>query len=90
MAWFLVESAGTRSHFAKCQLVRRGRKAILARNFMHQHLAAAKKILLDVHEVDPNGDTVAIVYAGGINLGQELLYPYLAMDDTPAPSPWCE
>ena len=38
----------------------------------------------------PTGDTVAIVYAGGINLGQELLYPYLAMDDTPAPSPWCE
>ena len=67
-----------------------GRKAILARDFVSQHLGAAKEILLDIHEIDLNGDTVAVIYIDGIDLGQELLYQYLATEDTSDTPLWCK
>ena len=57
---------------------------------MWQHLGAAKEILLDIQEVNSNGDTVAVVYIDGIDLGQELLYQYLATEDTSDTSLWCK
>ena len=70
--------------------MRRGRKAILARDFVNQQLRTAKEILLDIEEVNSNGDTIAVVYIDGINLGQELLYQYLAIEDTSDPTFWCK
>ena len=67
-----------------------GRKAILARDFVSQHLGAAKEIMLDIHEIDLNGDTVAVIYIDGIDLGQELLYQYLATEDTSDTPLWCK
>ena len=67
-----------------------GRKAILARNFVSQHLGAAKEIMLDIHEIDLNGNTVAIIYIDGIDLGQELLYQDLATEDTSDTLLWCK
>ena len=57
---------------------------------MSQHLGAAKEILLDIHEIDLNGDTVAVIYIDGIDLGQELLYQYLATEDMSDTSLWCK
>ena len=67
-----------------------GRKAILARDFVSQHLGTAKEILLDIHEIDMNGDTVAVIYIDGIDLGQELLYQYLATENTSDTPLWCQ
>jgi endonuclease YncB( thermonuclease family) len=67
-----------------------GRKAILARDFVSQHLNSAKEILLDVQEITPNGDNVAVVYIDGVNLGQELLYQYLAIENTSNTPLWCK
>ena len=67
-----------------------GRKAILARDFVNQYLRTAKEILLDIQEVNSNGDTVAFVYIDGIDLGQELLYQYLATEDTSGAPLWCK
>ena len=67
-----------------------GRKAILARDFVNQHLGTAKEILLDIHEIDMNGDTVAVIYIDGIDLGQELLYQYLATENTSDTPLWCQ
>ena len=67
-----------------------GRKAILARDFVNQHLGTAKEILLDIHEIDMNGDTVAVIYIDGIDLGQELLYQYLATENTSDTPLWCK
>ena len=57
---------------------------------MRQHLGTAKEILLDIHEIDLNGDTVAVIYIDGIDLGQELLYQYLATEDTSDTPLWCK
>ena len=67
-----------------------GRTAILARDFVSQHLGTAKEILLDIHEIDMNGDTVAVIYIDGIDLGQELLYQYLATENTSDTPLWCK
>ena len=67
-----------------------GRKAILTRDFVSQHLGTAKEILLDIHEIDLNGDTVAVIYIDGIDLGQELLYQYLATENTSDTPLWCK
>ena len=101
--WFLVEGEEIRVQFADIHTPElsptsenanwceeEGRKAILARNFVSQHLGAAKEILLDIHEIDLNGDTVAVVYIDGIDLGQELLYQYLATEDMSDISLWCK
>ena len=81
---------GTFSQFRECQLVWRRRKAILARDFVSQHLGIAKEILLDIHEIDMNGDTVAVNYIDGIDLGQELLYQYLATENISDTPLWCK
>ena len=57
---------------------------------MSQHLGTAKEILLDIHEIDMNGDTVAVIYIDGIDLGQELLYQYLATENTSDTPLWCK
>ena len=101
--WFLVEGEEIRVQFADIHTPElsptsenanwceeEGRKAILARNFVGQHLGAAKEIMLDIHEIDLNGDAVAIIYIDGIDLGQELLYQYLATEDTSDASLWCK
>ena len=101
--WFLVEGEEIRVQFADIRTPElsptsenanwceeEGRKAILARNFVSQHLGAAKEILLDIHEIDLNGDTLAVVYIDGIDLGQELLYQYLATEDTSDTPLWCK
>ena len=102
-AWFLVEGEEIRVQFADIRAPElsptsetanwceeEGRKAILARNFVSQHLGAAKEIMLDIHEIDLNGDTVAIIYVDGIDLGQELLYQHLATEDTSDTLLWCK
>ena len=102
-AWFLVEGEEIRVQFADIHTPElspnsenanwceeEGRKAILARDFVSQHLGAAKEILLDIHEIDLNGDTVAVIYIDGIDLGQELLYQYLATEDTSDTPLWCK
>ena len=101
--WFLVEGEEIRVQFADIHTPElsptsananwceeEGRKAILARDFVQQHLGAAKEILLDIHEIDLNGDTVAVIYIDGIDLGQELLYQYLATEDMSDTSLWCK
>ena len=101
--WFLVEGEEIRVQFADIHAPElsptsenanwceeEGRKAILARDFVWQHLGAAKEILLDIQEVNSNGDTVAFVYIDGIDLGQELLYQYLATEDMSDTSLWCK
>ena len=80
--WFLVEGEEIRVQFADIHTPElspnsenanwceeEGRKAILARDFVSQHLGAAKEIMLDIHEIDLNGDTVAVIYIDGIDLG---------------------
>ena len=101
--WFLVEGEEIRVLFADIHtpelsptLVNtywceeEGRKAILARDFVDQHLRTAKEILLDIQQVNSNGDIVAFVYIDGIDLGQELLYQYLATEDTSGAPLWCK
>ena len=101
--WFLVEGEEIRVQFADIHTPElspnsenanwceeEGRKAILARDFVSQHLGAAKEILLDIHEIDLNGDTVAVIYIDGIDLGQELLYQYLATENTSDTLLWCK
>ena len=101
--WFLVEGEEIRVQFADIHTPElspnsenanwceeEGRKAILARDFVSQHLGAAKEILLDIHQIDLNGDTVAVIYIDGIDLGQELLYQYLATEDTSDTPLWCK
>ena len=101
--WFLVEGEEIRVQFADIHTPElspnsenanwceeEGRKAILARDFVSQHLGAAKEILLDIHEIDLNGDTVAVIYIDGIDLGQELLYQYLATENTSDTPLWCK
>ena len=101
--WFLVEGEEIRVQFADIHTPElspnsenanwceeEGRKAILARDFVWQHLGAAKEILLDIHEIDLNGDTVAVIYIDGIDLGQELLYQYLATEGTSDIPLWCK
>ena len=101
--WFLVEGEEIRVQFSDIHTPElsptsensnwceeEGRKAILARDFVSQHLGAAKEILLDIHEIDLNGDTVAVIYIDGIDLGQELLYQYLATEDTSDTPLWCK
>jgi endonuclease YncB( thermonuclease family) len=103
MAWFLVDDTQIRVQFADIHTPElsftstninwceeEGRKAILARDFVNQQLSTAKEILLDIQEVNSNGDTIAVVYIDGINLGQELLYQYLAIEDTSDPTFWCK
>jgi endonuclease YncB( thermonuclease family) len=101
--WFLVKGKEIRVQFADIHTPElsptsenanwceeEGRKAILARDFVWQHLGDAKEILLDIQEENSNGDTVAVVYIDGIDLGQELLYQYLATEDTSDTSLWCK
>ena len=101
--WFLVEGEETRVQLADIHTPElspnsenanwceeEGRKAILARDFVSQHLGTAKEILLDIHEIDLNGDTVAVIYIDGIDLGQELLYQYLATENTSDTPLWCQ
>ena len=101
--WFLVEGEEIRVRFADIHTPElsptavnanwceeEGRKAILARKFVSQHLGTAKEILLDIHEIDLNGDTVAVIYIDGIDLGQELLYQHLATEDTSDTLLWCK
>ena len=101
--WFLVEGEEIRVQFADIHTPElsptsvnanwceeEGRKAILARDFVNQHLRTAKEILLDIQQVNSNGDTVAFVYIDGIDLGQELLYQYLATEDTSGATLWCK
>ena len=101
--WFLVEGEEIRVQFADIHTPEHfptsenanwceeeGRKAILARDFVWQHLGAAKEILLEIQEENSNGDTVAVVYIDGIDLGQELLYQYLATEDMSDKSLWCK
>ena len=101
--WFLVEGEEIRVQFADIHTPElspnsenanwceeEGRKAILARDFVSQHLGAAKEILLDIHQIDLNGDTVAVIYIDGIDLGQELLYQYLATENTSDTPLWCK
>ena len=101
--WFLVEGEEIIVQFAEIHTPElspnsenanwceeEGRKAILARDFVSQHLGAAKEILLDIHEIDMNGDTVAVIYIDGIDLGQELLYQYLATENTSDTPLWCQ
>ena len=101
--WFLVEGEEIRVQFADIHTPElsptsensnwceeEGRKAILARDFVSQHLGTAKEILLDIHEIDMNGDTVAVIYIDGIDLGQELLYQYLATENTSDTPLWCQ
>ena len=101
--WFLVEGEEIRVQFSDIHTPElsptsensnwceeEGRKAILARDFVSQHLGAAKEILLDIHQIDLNGDTVAVIYIDGIDLGQELLYQYLATENTSDTPLWCQ
>ena len=101
--WFLVEGEEIRVQFADIHTPElspttenanwceeEGRKAILARDFVSQHHGTAKEILLDIHEIDMNGDTVAVIYIDGIDLGQELLYQYLATENTSDTPLWCQ
>ena len=101
--WFLVKGEEIRVQIADIRVAalsptpensnwceEEGKKAILARDFVSQHLSAAKEILLDVHETERNGDTVAVVYIDGVNLGQELLYQYLAVENTSDTPLWCK
>ena len=101
--WFLVKGEEIRVQIADIRVAalsptpensnlceEEGKKAILARDFVSQHLSAAKEILLDIQEVNSNGDTVAVVYIDGIDLGQELLYQYLATEDMSDISLWCK
>ncbi|MBO68578.1 MAG: hypothetical protein CL398_09730 [Acidiferrobacteraceae bacterium] len=66
-----------------------GEKAIQAMDFMASSLRRAKTIALDIHGMDQSGDAMAIVYVDGINLGQELLYKYLAVEFEPTYLTWC-
>ena len=66
-----------------------GEKAIQAMDFIVGSLQRAETITLDIHGVNQSGITIAVVYFDGIDLGQELLYKYLAVDFEPTHLTWC-
>ena len=103
MVWLLVEDTEIRVRLAGiyaptfapvssndmwCE--EEGQKAMLAQDFLREYLAKAIKITMDIHNIDSNGDTAAVVYADGTNVGQELLYRYLAMETPANTTSWCE
>jgi endonuclease YncB( thermonuclease family) len=65
-----------------------GEKAIQAQDYATQLLSKASEISIDEQERLASGNLSAEVYIDNINLGQELLYKYLAIESGQTPS-WC-
>ena len=66
-----------------------GTKALQAKQFASNLLLAASEITLDEERTTTSGEITAVVYVDNINLGQELLYKYLAIESG-EPAPWCD
>ncbi len=101
-AWFFVEGVRTEVHFALTDVPAlrpgesgeawcsgEGEKAIKAKALTERLLQSAEKLALDITATDPDGRTLAVVYADGFSVGQELMYKGLAVDKT-EPSSWCD
>ena len=65
-----------------------GEKAMKAKDYANMLLLEASEITLDEQQRDQAGEIPAVVYIDNINLGQELLYKYLAVENDENPN-WC-
>ena len=61
-----------------------------AEQFVRQLLESAKRIQLDIKEIEGEAGTHAVIYADGLSVGQELLYRYLAIEYGDDRSFWCK
>lgn len=101
-AWFFVEGVSTEVHFALTDVPalrpgessevwcsEEGVKAIKAKALTERLLQSAEKLTLEITATDPDGRTLAVVYADGFSVGQELMYKGLAVEKS-EPSSWCD
>ncbi|GIT47550.1 MAG: hypothetical protein Ct9H300mP13_3460 [Gammaproteobacteria bacterium] len=101
-AWFDIQGKKTRVHLWGIQSQQKPLPKIFtwlwaeveqshqAEQFVGQLLESAKRIQLDIKEIEGGAGTHAVIYADGLSVGQELLYRYLAIEYGDDRSFWCK
>lgn len=102
-AWFDIQGKKTRVHLwgihvpAKTTVedhspgcVAEVEQSHQAEQFVRQLLESAKRIQLDIKEIEGEAGTHAVIYADGLSVGQELLYRYFAIEYGDDRSFWCK